>query len=119
MKSWQAILLICVLAMGVVSGLVYGWLVNPVEYVNTNTETLRIDYQTDLVLMAADIYAADSNSAHAIQRLYLLRRADLKELMTDCLEYATRMNFSTQDIQKMVLLKEAIDLYFYGSTRQP
>jgi hypothetical protein len=35
-------------------GLLYGWMVNPVRYVNTTPDTLRADYQLDYVLMVAE-----------------------------------------------------------------
>ena len=41
------------IALGLAAGLYYGWVINPVEYVNTTPDTLRVDYQADYVLMVA------------------------------------------------------------------
>lgn len=119
MKSWQVILLLGVLGMGVVAGLAYGWLINPVEYIDTSMDSLRIDYQTDLVLMTAEVYSSDSDLTTAIQKLTLVRRDDIKGLMRDTVEYARQMNFSTQDIEKLILFKDSVDLYVNGDLDLP
>ena len=98
MKSWQVFLLLTILVMGVASGLAYGWLIDPVEYVDTSPDSLRIDYQTDIVLMVSDVYSHDRDLEGAINRLSLLQRPDINQLMDECLDYAQRMNFSEQDI---------------------
>ncbi len=119
MKSWHVILLLGVLVMGVMAGLAYGWVVNPVEYIDTNMDSLGLDYQTDLVLMTADIYAADLDITTAIQKLSLLRGEDINGLIADSLEYAGQMNFSAQDIVKLELLKSAVNPFVAGGTDQP
>lgn len=108
MKSWRVFLLLVVLAMGVVSGLVYGWLVDPVVYVDTSPATLRIDFQTDIVLMVSDIYSHDHDLQGAINRLALLQRPDVIQLVAGCLDYAHQMSFSAHDISNIVQLNEAI-----------
>jgi len=108
MKSWQVLLALVILAMGVVSGLAYGWLVDPVEYVDTSPDTLRIDYQTDIVLMVADIYSNDLDLQGAINRLSVLESSDVSQLVADCLDYAQRMSFSAQDTSSLFQLKDAI-----------
>ncbi len=119
MKSWQMILIICVLAVGVVGGLAYGWLINPVTYINTSMDSLRIDYQTDLVLMTAEVYSNDLNLPAAIQKLSRVRENDIKNLVADSIGYAQKMNFSRTDIEILSLLKTAIDQYTKEGTEQP
>ena len=45
------ILFIFAILVGAGLGLLYGWVINPVDYVDTTPDTLRIDYKTDYVLM--------------------------------------------------------------------
>lgn len=105
--------------MGMVFGLVYGWLINPVEYVNTQPNSLRIDYQTDVVLMVASIYTRELDSEAAINRLSLLKTVDIGNLLADSLAYAEKMHFSTQDIDSIEFLNEAIMNRKSGNEVQP
>lgn len=119
MKLRQLILIIGVLAIGVVSGLVYGWFINPVKYTDIRLENLEVDYQTDLVLMTAEIYTTDLDLAAAVQTLYVMRSGDINGLIADSLEYARQMNFSDKDIEKLNILKGAIDQYLIGVIERP
>lgn len=119
MKFWRVALALVLLAMGVASGLVYGWLVDPVEYVNTSPDTLRIDYQTDIVLMVSNIYAHDHDLQKALDRFSLLNSADVNQLTSNCLDYAGKMNFSEQDISIIADLRDAIATGMSGGTDRP
>jgi hypothetical protein len=46
--------------VGLIGGMYYGWIVNPVKYVNTTPDTLRYDYKADYALMVAEVYQAMS-----------------------------------------------------------
>jgi hypothetical protein len=119
MKSWRVFLLFAALMIGVASGLVYGWLVNPVEYVDTSPDTLRIDYLTDIVLMVSDIYSKDHDLQGAFIRLSLLNSTDVSQLVDTCLDYARQMNFSPRDISYIINLREAIVTGEFKVTEQP
>src|SRR3989304_3891981 len=49
------------LVLGVATGLIYGWIISPVEYINTAPDSLRADYRTDYVLMVAQAYAVEDD----------------------------------------------------------
>jgi hypothetical protein len=119
MKAWQLILILGILVMGVLAGLVYGWVVNPVEYIDNGLNSLKLDYQTDLVLMTADAYASDLDITTAIQKLYQINGEDIDGLLTDSLEYARQMNFSDQDITKLEMLQSAVIQIIPGGTEYP
>jgi hypothetical protein len=51
MSRWTRFLI--AIAVGLALGLLYGWVLSPVKYVDTTPNTLRADYQTDYVLMVA------------------------------------------------------------------
>lgn len=72
MKNSALSRLITGLAIGLVLGLLYGWVIRPVEYVDTTPNTLRADYRADFVLMIAEIYSGDSDLDSALSRLALL-----------------------------------------------
>lgn len=119
MKPWRVFLILTILVMGVASGLTYGWLVDPVEYVDTSPDTMRIDYQTDIVLMVSDIYSKDLDLQGAFNRLSLLNSADVNQLVENCLDYAQQMNFSPQDISNINNLQEAIMTGNFKGSEQP
>jgi hypothetical protein len=47
------------IAFGVVLGLLYGWVLSPVEFVDTTPDTLGRYYKSDYVLMVAEAYKAE------------------------------------------------------------
>jgi hypothetical protein len=67
MRNW----LIPVLAglLGAAAGIFYGWVLNPVRFVDTTPASLRVDFRTDYVLMVAEAYHADHDAQLAGRRL--------------------------------------------------
>jgi hypothetical protein len=45
MSRWMKFL--TAILLGAAAGLFYGWVVNPVEYVEITPRSLRVDYKTD------------------------------------------------------------------------
>jgi hypothetical protein len=119
MKPWRIFLLLAILLIGIASGLAYGWLIDPVKYVDTSPGTLRIDYQTDIILMVSDIYTNDHDLQGAFGRLSLLKSTDVIQLVDDCLDYAQQKNFSPQDISNIKNLREAFVMGGLKDTEQP
>lgn len=60
------------IAIGIGLGLIYGWIIEPVKYVDTAPDSLRLDYKTDYVLMVAEAYQVEHDLNLAVQRLTLL-----------------------------------------------
>ncbi len=58
--------------IGLLAGIYYGWVANPVRYVDTSPDALRYDYKADYVLMVAEIYQQEDNISLAAHRLALL-----------------------------------------------
>ena len=50
----------------------YGWVANPVRYVDTTPDSLRSDYKADYTLMVAEVYQQEQNIGLAARRLGLL-----------------------------------------------
>lgn len=90
---------------GLAGGLYFGWVLNPVQVGDTSPEILRLDFQSDYVLMVAEIYQSEQNPELAIQRLDFLGAANPLEKTTQALDFARRANFASPDI----LLLEQLD----------
>jgi hypothetical protein len=88
---------------GAAAGLFYGWVINPVEYVDTTPATLRSDYQTDYVLMVAEVYHADGDIEQAARRLALLGDRPLPDIVRQAMVFAAQAPYADSD---QVLLSE-------------
>jgi len=97
-QRWLRFLL--AIAVGLGAGLLYGWVINPVEYVDTAPATLRQDYKTDLVLMVAEGYHLDGDLDTARRYLALLGE-DPKVVVAQALQYATEVGYTPPDLYLM------------------
>lgn len=70
---WEAIL---ALIIGLALGLLYAWVLSPVEVVNAVPAALRADFKDQYRAVIAAAYAADNNLTRAQSRLTLLEDAD-------------------------------------------
>lgn len=100
MKIIPARLLIGIV-LGVVTGLIYGWIISPVEYINTAPDSLRSDYRTDYVLMVAQAYAADTDLEAVQKRLAALGPEAPEDDVLQAIQYAVEHNFSQADIESL------------------
>ncbi len=105
MSSRQKYFILALLA-GIGLGLLYGWVVSPVEFIDTTADTLRVDYKTDYVLMTAEAYAAELDPSLAVRRLAVLGGDSASETVQDAIIYAAEVGYSAQDL---VLLRELDD----------
>ncbi|MFQ5944089.1 MAG: hypothetical protein ACE5JF_11100 [Anaerolineales bacterium] len=100
------------LIIGLVSGLliavVYGWLVRPVEYIDTSPDSLRIDFRTDYVLMVAESYSAEQDLTLAQVRLAALGPQAPDDYVTQAIDYALVQSFSRPDLERLNRLAIAL-----------
>lgn len=96
------------LIAGVGISLFYGWVISPVQYVNTTPNTLRIDFQADYVLMIAEIYQSDQNITVAAQRMGVLGSQPPAEIAAQALSFAQQNGYSAADIAIMQNLVAAL-----------
>ena len=100
------------LILGVLFGsfiaLIYGWLIRPVEYIDTSPDSLRSDFRTDYVLMVAESYASDQDLNLAQFRLAALGPQPPEVYATQAIDYALAQSFSRSDLE--LLNQLAIDL---------
>jgi hypothetical protein len=106
MRRWIGFLI--AMAIGAAGGLFYGWVVNPVKYVDTTIDSLRIDYQSDYVLMVAETFKSDASVPNAIRNLEMLGDAPPAELVQKALNFARQHGYSDNDLATMTALLQAL-----------
>jgi hypothetical protein len=106
MPRWAKFL--TAIAVGLAAGLVYGWIISPVEYVDTTPGSLRADYRTDCVLMAAEIYHADGNLDQAARRLAILGSDSSANIAAQALAYGLQNKFPEDDLRLLQELAAAL-----------
>ncbi|HCB01636.1 MAG TPA: hypothetical protein DEP19_04560 [Anaerolineae bacterium] len=111
MSSSNLIKIIIALAIGIVLGLIYGWVVDPIEYVDVTPNILREDYRVDYVLMTAEAYQKDFDSETAARRLAILGSESPATITANALEYAIANNFTETEIQYLQTLLTAMQTY--------
>ena len=106
MSRWTKFLI--AVFLGVAAGLIYGWVGNPVEYVDIAPESLREDYKTDFVLMVAEAYQVDTDLGVAVRHLVLLGSSAPTEIVANALNYALQHDYGSQDLTLFQALGEAL-----------
>jgi hypothetical protein len=106
MSRWFRFIL--AIMVGAVLGALYGWLVSPVEYVETAPDSLKVDYKTDYVLMVAEAYHGDADLSLAVHRLALLGKDDPAEIVRDALAFAEAL-YTEPDIARIRSLSGALE----------
>lgn len=106
MSRWTKFLIAVV--VGAAAGLFYGWVVNPVEYVDIAPESLREDYKTDYVLMVGEAYQVDRDLGLAVRRLALLGSSAPSEIVANALGYALQHEYASQDLSLLQRLGEGL-----------
>lgn len=96
------------IALGAVAGLYYGWVISPVEYIDTAPDSLRIDYKADYVLMVAEAYQVENDLGLAVRRLALLGDSPPAEIVARAITFGLQNNFAEADLA--LLQKLSLDL---------
>jgi len=109
MSRWITFLI--TIALGAAAGMFYGWVINPVEYVDTAPNSLRIDYKTDYVLMVAEAYNLDLDVGLAARRLATLGDLQPSEYLDEALAFAVQNNYPQADLLLMRNLAEVLDTW--------
>ncbi|HSF81123.1 MAG TPA: hypothetical protein VLA49_07810 [Anaerolineales bacterium] len=97
--------------LGIIAGLVYGWYVNPVKYVDTTPDSLGVDYKTDYVLMVAEAYTAEADLDMAVRRLALLGEPSPQESVNQAILFAERQGYTDADVATIRQLLGDLQLY--------
>jgi hypothetical protein len=109
MVRW--ILFFLSVAIGIAAGLYYGWVINPIHYVDTTPDTLRADYKADFVLMTAEAYQNDGDLAAAAQRLAVLGDTRPQESVAKATLFAAKASYGPADLALMQKLGDALQTW--------
>lgn len=108
-RGWVVILaMIAGLLGGIGLGLLIGWGIAPVEYVDTDISFLHPDYKQDLMVMIAEAYLADGDLDTAHARLVLLRLGDPALAVADLAEQRAFESGPLAEIQALATLASAM-----------
>ncbi len=106
MSRWTKFLLVVV--VGAAAGLFYGWVVNPVEYVEISPQSLRVDYRSDFVLMVAETYQVDHDLGLAVRRLSLLGNSAPADIVANAMDYGLQYGYAAQDLSLLQSLAQGL-----------
>lgn len=114
MKSRRVFFFSLAILLGIGAGLAFGWLVMPPGApVDAPMDELRVDFQTDLVLMVAEWFSQDGDSALALDQLAEVSSADPLTLIGASLSYARQIGYSAEDLLLLENLLTGIDPQVY------
>jgi hypothetical protein len=97
------------LVIGVGLGLYGGWVLAPVEYVDTAPDSLQPVYKDDYVLMLATAYAGDGDLAAARAGLASLGLPETADTVGAAAERLAAAGYPAQDLDRMAALAEALE----------
>ncbi len=93
---------------GIAAGLLYGWVINPVKFVDTTPASLRADYRTDYVLMVAEAFHADQDAALAGRRLAIFGAEAPGDIALQALHEAQQAGYAEPDVTLLQELTRAL-----------
>jgi len=97
--------------VGIALGIIYGWMIDPVEYVNATPDILREDYRADYVLMVAEAYQAEQDSNRAARRLAILGSEPPAQIVNGAIEFASAQGYTPDEMTLLQGLLTAMQLY--------
>jgi hypothetical protein len=108
-SNWIKLLIAAVI--GIALGLVYGWVIAPVQYTDVTPNILRKDYRADYVLMVAEANQKEQDPETAARRLAILGSESPAEIAASTLVYATNNGFSQNELQLLQNLLSDMQKY--------
>ena len=99
MARWIGFIL--AILLGAAAAMFYGWVLSPVEYMDTTPETLRVDYKSDYVLMVAEAYSLEKDLAQAVRRLSYLGSDMPGEIVREAILFAESEGYTDADVTVM------------------
>jgi hypothetical protein len=106
MSRWTKFLII--LLLGAAAGLFYGWVINPIEYVDISPQSLRADYKADFVLMIAESYQVDHDPGLAVRWLALIGSSAPADIVSSALNYGQQHGYADQDLSLLQSLRSSL-----------
>lgn len=108
MKNTRLIGFALSILLGIAIGVVYGWMVKPVEVKNTTLASMRADYKADYVLMVSEVYATDPDIEEAIQWLEEVSPRDPLAAVQNALLVGQQFGYSEVEMRSLANLELAL-----------
>ena len=96
--------------IGITLGLIYGWVIQPVEYTDVTPNILRADFRADYVLMVAEAHQSEQDSETSARRLAILGSESPVQIVASTLDYAIKNNFTQNEIYLLQGLLTAMQI---------
>ena len=109
MSRWVGFSIAILIGVGL--GLLYGWVIKPVDYVDTSPDTLRIDYKTDYILMVAEAFEGDGDLHLAVRRIAVLGGTSPVEMIYEAILFAEKAGYADADLATMQTLLSALQTF--------
>lgn len=109
MPRWIPILIAAIIGLSL--GLVYGWVIDPVQYTDITPDALRIDYRTDYVLMVAEAYQAEEEPELAARRLAVLGSDPPALISEEAYDFAQQSAYPADDLALIQELTVALQTW--------
>jgi len=114
MKGRRIFFFTLAILLGIGAGLLFGWrMMPPKAPVDAPITSLRADFKTDLVLMAAEFYQKEGNTFLVLDQLAEINPEDPISLIGTSLTYAKQIGYPEKDLQLLENLLTQIDLEVY------
>lgn len=101
-RPW--ILLAVGLALGLAAGLIYTWVLHPVEFYDTYPPLMREDFRSDWIRMTGLAYGSDGDLARAHLRLQSLSRDEIQRALAQTLDAAVTSGRPLPALQRLAAL---------------
>jgi hypothetical protein len=103
-----AVLVILSLMAGVGLGLLFGWVVVPVKYVDTSIADLQVEYKEEFILLVGSAYVTDHDLGKAEARLAQLEAPNIKSWVSQLADRLISEGQDEADIQAIVELAHGL-----------
>lgn len=107
MRSRRLLFFLIAIIVGVAGGLAIGWMLQP-RGASTTFEMLSPEYQTDYVLMVAEIFHAEGDASLASYRLTILGPKAPLRMVQEAILHAGELNYSPADLDLLARLSQAL-----------
>jgi hypothetical protein len=96
------------IGVGILLGGIFGWYLRPASVKEASFESLRSDYQTDYILMVAEVFKAEGDIALAKSQLNIISDEHPITQVQRGLDNARQLIYSDEDIDLIIALGQKL-----------
>jgi len=94
--------------LGIILGILFAWVISPVEYVDTAPESLKDEFKAQYRVLIASAYVANGDLVRAKARLELLGEADIYMIVAEQAQQMLAEGGSVEEAQALGRLALAL-----------